>query len=166
MENKDKSPKGSYDKEIIPLINLINSFPEYATTSSCSGRIVLLSNLNKKQNKWLYKTHSKANSIKIHSIIQKQKAWFLQEPFILHVKCTNPQSTSNLLKLAQAAGFKHSGITQENFIEIRGNERIETILHKNSKEYIQLLTEEANKKLSKTKTKIKNFYNLIKEKRN
>ena len=37
----DKSPKGTVDDPIIPLVNLINSHPAYATLSSCSGRIAL-----------------------------------------------------------------------------------------------------------------------------
>jgi len=37
----DKSPKGSVDVAIRPLVNLINLHPSYATLSSCSGRIAL-----------------------------------------------------------------------------------------------------------------------------
>ena len=37
--SNDKSPKGSIDAPIVTLINLINSHPDYVTTSSCSGRI-------------------------------------------------------------------------------------------------------------------------------
>ncbi|KAI3456455.1 hypothetical protein Pfo_013118 [Paulownia fortunei] len=39
----DKSPKGSIDAPIIPLLTAINSHPSYFTTSSCSGRISILS---------------------------------------------------------------------------------------------------------------------------
>ncbi|KAL9186149.1 hypothetical protein ACHAXT_005387 [Thalassiosira profunda] len=37
----DKSPKGSVDEKIRPLVDLINSHPEYVTLSSCSGRVAL-----------------------------------------------------------------------------------------------------------------------------
>jgi len=37
----DKSPKGSVDEAIRPLVDLINAHPSYATLSSCSGRIAL-----------------------------------------------------------------------------------------------------------------------------
>jgi tRNA wybutosine-synthesizing protein 3 len=37
----DKSPKGSVDKHIQNLVNLINSHPSYVTLSSCSGRIAV-----------------------------------------------------------------------------------------------------------------------------
>lgn len=37
----DKSPKGSVDERILPLVDLINLHPSFATLSSCSGRITL-----------------------------------------------------------------------------------------------------------------------------
>ena len=37
----DKSPKGSIDEPIRDLINLINSYPGWVTTSSCSGRVAV-----------------------------------------------------------------------------------------------------------------------------
>ena len=37
----DKSPKGSVDEGIQPLVDLINHHPSFATLSSCSGRITL-----------------------------------------------------------------------------------------------------------------------------
>ncbi|KAG5246736.1 Met-10++ family protein [Salix suchowensis] len=68
----DKSPKGTLDTHIIPLINTINSHPSYFTTSSCSGRISILSQpkrtstppTSKKKARggsWLYISHDLAN---------------------------------------------------------------------------------------------------------
>lgn len=37
----DKSPKGSFDRPIVPLLDLINASSDYATTSSCSGRVAV-----------------------------------------------------------------------------------------------------------------------------
>src|SRR5437764_14316521 len=37
----DKSPKGSIDELMLPLINLLNKHNDYVTTSSCSGRIAV-----------------------------------------------------------------------------------------------------------------------------
>uniref|UniRef100_A0A7S4TAT0 tRNA(Phe) 7-[(3-amino-3-carboxypropyl)-4-demethylwyosine(37)-N(4)]-methyltransferase n=1 Tax=Ditylum brightwellii TaxID=49249 RepID=A0A7S4TAT0_9STRA len=37
----DKSPKGSVDVLIRPLVHLLNAHPEYSTLSSCSGRIAI-----------------------------------------------------------------------------------------------------------------------------
>lgn len=40
-ERRDKSPKGFIDEPILDLMHVINSHPEYYTTSSCSGRVAL-----------------------------------------------------------------------------------------------------------------------------
>jgi len=45
----DKSSKGYWDRKIIPLCKKINSMENYYTTSSCSGRIVLMIDNNKKE---------------------------------------------------------------------------------------------------------------------
>lgn len=39
--NNDKSPKGSVDEKIRPLVNLINLHPEFVTLSSCAGRVAI-----------------------------------------------------------------------------------------------------------------------------
>ena len=44
----DKSPKGFLDEPIADLVDFINGHPEYVTTSSCSGRIVLFATFEKK----------------------------------------------------------------------------------------------------------------------
>ena len=59
----DKSKKGEIDKPIKKLIILINKSKNYYTTSSCSGRIVLLAKKSgeKKGSKWLFSSHKKIN---------------------------------------------------------------------------------------------------------
>ncbi|RVX07901.1 tRNA wybutosine-synthesizing protein 2/3/4 [Vitis vinifera] len=66
----DKSPKGTIDRHIVPLLNAINRHPSYFTTSSCSGRISILSqpspaatNAHKKARggTWLFITHDLAD---------------------------------------------------------------------------------------------------------
>ncbi|RGB30982.1 tRNA wybutosine-synthesizing protein, partial [Rhizophagus diaphanus] len=66
----DKSPKGSVDEAIIPLIELLNRHDDYVTTSSCSGRVSIYydDELEVNENdvrhsmkgggRWLYVTHS------------------------------------------------------------------------------------------------------------
>ena len=50
LSKLDKSNKSSIDKNILNLINLINQKDDYYTTSSCSGRVYLRSDSNKKDN--------------------------------------------------------------------------------------------------------------------
>ncbi|KAJ1651806.1 hypothetical protein IWQ61_007713, partial [Dispira simplex] len=40
-QTNDKSPKGSIDEPIQPLLALLNRHPDYVTTSSCSGRVAV-----------------------------------------------------------------------------------------------------------------------------
>ena len=42
LKGVDLSRKGSVDAPIGDLVQLVNSLPQYFTTSSCSGRIVVL----------------------------------------------------------------------------------------------------------------------------
>jgi len=52
--------EGKVDKEILHILNLINSLDNYFTTSSCAGRIVLIKipeGLKKQENVFLFKSH-------------------------------------------------------------------------------------------------------------
>ena len=42
----DKSKKGSVDEGIKAVLDILNSKPAYFTTSSCSGRIVIIEKLD------------------------------------------------------------------------------------------------------------------------
>ena len=71
----DKSPIGCVDRKVRPLVDLINSHPEYVTLSSCSGRVALFDpsgtahsddveeevkgteTSGKGRGKWIYVTH-------------------------------------------------------------------------------------------------------------
>ncbi len=50
LSKLDKSSKGDWDKKIVNLCEKINSLENFYTTSSCSGRIVLIvDNIKKAQ---------------------------------------------------------------------------------------------------------------------
>lgn len=158
---KDKSPQGFIDEDIKDLLKVLND-KGYVTTSSCSGRIVLITNSGKKGSaKWLFKSHDEVNANKIYELVQKKSpVWLLQEPMILHVRAKDLTSAQNLLSVAKNSGLKISGITSVKncTLEIRGTERMETLLDNScGKEYIFLLVDEANKRLQKTKEKMKRF---------
>jgi len=156
---KDKSPQGFIDEDIKGLLKVLNG-KGYESTSSCSGRIVLITESGKKgRAEWAFKSHEKADGGEIFGIIQKRGAlWFLQEPMILHVRAKSLESAQELLSIAKDSGLKISGITSVKncSLEIRGTERMETLLTKDcSKEYITRLVDEANKRLQRTKEKTK-----------
>ena len=154
---KDKSKQGFIDPDIITLLDILNK--KYTTTSSCSGRITMMNGIKKGKAKWVYKTHTQANAQKIFEIIQQNESLrFFFEPFIIHLKCHSQDDGQELLKILHTNGFKRSGLIsfKSLTVEIANTSGMETIVTKElSKEYIQILVTEANKRLQKTKDNIK-----------
>ena len=60
----DKSHKGKWDKKILNLCKKINKLENYYTTSSCSGRIVLMIDNEKKQENLFIKVYHDLTSFK------------------------------------------------------------------------------------------------------
>src|SRR5271169_239090 len=62
-DERDLSPKGKPDDDIIDLLHLFNAHPNYVTTSSCSGRAVVYldaanpDNNEQAKGKWLMNQH-------------------------------------------------------------------------------------------------------------
>ena len=106
----DKSPKGAVDTLALPILNLINGHPDYYTTSSCSGRIVLYSN------DFLFTTHELLSN-DIDALWSTLNSCddglveFKMEPFILHVECRTLSSAKGMHQAAIASGFRNSGIS-------------------------------------------------------
>ncbi|MEM4841590.1 MAG: hypothetical protein QXG80_02560, partial [Nanopusillaceae archaeon] len=123
------------DKEILHVINLINSSNDYFTTSSCAGRIVLIkvpNDLKKQKDVFIFKSHQIVKFEDIFNVLKKTYAlfdniWFKQEPFIIHVSCRNLRKAIEILKISSKIGLKHSGIISLKksrvIIEIIGNEK-------------------------------------------
>lgn len=174
---KDKSNKGSIDKPILPLINLINSLNDYYTTSSCAGRIILIKvsdNEKKNGSEFIFRKHNIVTFEEIKQCLvenkRKEAIWLKQSPMILHVASRNFKSAQKMLNIARKAGLKRSGIitVDKNFIiEILGTEYVETIVTKNNSiliddNYLKILIQEANKKLERSRERLKKFYTLLK----
>lgn len=162
LNKKDKSTKGSWDKEILDLLNFINSLEDYYTTSSCSGRIVLISEQDKKESKWLFVSHSPVSELKIN-----ERCWFLQESPIIHIRCRSLESAAKLIDIACGVGLKKSGVISLSNItvEIRGNERIECpVDEKLSDEFVNRLVDEGNKKLLKSRKMFERFFEELENK--
>lgn len=82
LRKKDKSRKGSIDRDIVDLINLINSKKDFYTTSSCAGRIVLLEMKSRKKNdcEWIFSKHDKVNLKEIINALKKNKNQSRERP--------------------------------------------------------------------------------------
>lgn len=176
LNRLDKSKKGQVDRSILELVNKINSLDDYYTTSSCSGRILLIyiPEEFKKQNvEWIFSSHDKVDIQEIKNDLEESKKdlWFRQEGAILHIVCKNLQAASKMLELAKHTGFKRSGIMSINnkiILELISTELIYLPIKKDNEilvddKYLKLLIDEANAKMKRTKEKIKRFTSSLKQ---
>ena len=172
----DKSRKGYVDKPIISLIDYINKLDNYYTTSSCSGRIMLLTQAEKKPDvKWLYVTHEKAKLKDIMNTLQnppQEMAWLRQENLILHVACRTIKDADSLLKIARDIGLRRSGIIADSniiIVEICSTEKMDVPVSVKGKlivsdDYIKTITKIANKKFLIGREKLKRLEKEIRVK--
>lgn len=173
LAKADKSSKGSWDKRIAGLCDKINKSKDYFTLSSCSGRIVLIKNIAaKKHSLFVFRSHQKIGVDELKRELNKCKGdvIFKQEPLILHVACRDMSKAEALLKLAQKAGCKHSGIIAVSgnrvVVEITGSESLGLPIVVKGKvivddEFLRVLIREANDRLVRTWSKIKKLQKII-----
>jgi len=171
----DKSRKGDVDKPIIPLIDYINKLDNYYTTSSCSGRIMLLTPADKKPDvQWLYVTHEKAKLKDVMNALENpgdEMIWFRQENLILHVACRTINDADKLLKIARDTGLRRSGIIADSniiIVEICSTEKMDVPVAEDgrllvSEDYIKLLVKIANDKFGKGREKLERLSSEIKK---
>ena len=168
LSKADKSHKQSWDGKITPLCNKINREKNYYTTSSCSGRIILMIEQEKKaENLFIAVYHDKITLEKLKkdlmvALKQNQNIKFKLEPCILHVSCRSLEDAEKLIEKAKLAGWKKAGIigTRNSFsVELNGSDRLEFPIIQNGRilvddEFLKIVAEQANKKLEKSWTKI------------
>ena len=169
LSRSDFSKKGSVDSKIKALVGRINSKKEYYTTSSCSGRIIILAEgKTRKDVKWIFVSHSNAKLSEIKKAIRKipkKTIWLKFEPMILHACCDSLDSAQRIVNLAKQSGFKHSGIMSSGkriLAEIRGTDFISAPIAFNGKisvddNCLKKILAEASKKMKINEIKIKKF---------
>ncbi|ADB57153.1 tRNA(Phe) 7-((3-amino-3-carboxypropyl)-4-demethylwyosine(37)-N(4))-methyltransferase [Archaeoglobus profundus] len=157
------------DEDIIPLLDLINSLDCFVTTSSCSGRIVVLDvpKIGDKLNaKFLDKWHQPIDWKEIVKALEGsiRTAWLISDPPIIHVACRDLECAKALMKIANDSGFRRCGLISLTrlVVEITSFERLEAPLAVDgrivvSEEYIRLLADFANEKLLRGKEKLERF---------
>lgn len=170
----DKSKKGSIDPMIAPLLDTINSFSSYFTTSSCSGRIMLFAAQDKKKDAiWHFVSHNKITVQELQEALDtrpKNTAMsLLMLGAIIHVACDSIESAQEFLTIARSVGFKKAGIytisKKKILVEAVAPEHLEVPLGTNNNSnkastipfdetYLTLLTAEANKKIDATHGRI------------
>nr|XP_040027901.1 tRNA wybutosine-synthesizing protein 3 homolog isoform X2 [Gasterosteus aculeatus aculeatus] len=151
LNKLDLSKKGSVDEDIANVVSLLNSREEYFTTSSCSGRVILIdraagsSDIHKQNCVWLFVSHQKCTSEDLMCALAGSSgdAVFKFEPFVLHLQC-------RWLEDAQ-------------LMAVRSTHGLEVPLSREGKllvehEYIHFLTQIANQKMEENRRRIHRYY--------
>ncbi len=165
------------DEEVAALLEKINCFNEFFTTSSCSGRIVLiwLPEVGAKRDarfigKW-HRPVGTADVVVAMGDVRSSKSgdvWLLAQSPILHVACRSLEKATMLLRIAIESGFKYSGIkaigkdTGKVMVEVMSTERMDVPLASNGKlfydeVYLDFVVSKANFMLSRGKEKLQRF---------
>ena len=169
MKEGDKSNIGKVDEPIRELVDKINQKPNYYTTSSCAGRIVLIKipdSGKKLGSEFVFRTHNKVKVSNVKKALQgyadKKAIWFRMQSPILYVACKTIQDADRFLRLCRPLGFKRSGLfelSNKYVMEVLATESMDAIVAKNkeilvSDVYLKVLVDEANRKLKTVRIKI------------
>ncbi|OYT36559.1 hypothetical protein B6U91_00985 [Candidatus Pacearchaeota archaeon ex4484_71] len=179
LGKQDKSSKGSWDKKIVPLCERINELKNYYTTSSCSGRILLIRDSVKKTYGLFLKVHHdvlsfesfKEDLVEISKIETKNVVNFKQEPCALHVACRTLEDAQKLVDVARSVGWKKSGIISSSkrfVVEMFGSSKLEFPLLKEGKIlaediFLREVLSRANINLEKSWEEINLLFEKIKD---
>ena len=170
LEKEDKSNVGSIDTPIQDLCEIINNDKNYFTTSSCSGRITLIDDKEKKSpDVFLFRSHEKVelDELKKGILDAAEKVregivMFKQEPCLVVVSCRDKDKQWELFSEARNNGWKKSGILSINkkmLVELMSSENISFPIIKDGgilidDEFLEIILEKANSNLEKGWEKI------------
>lgn len=181
LSKEDKSSKGNVDEKIKDLCEKINFLKDCYTTSSCSGRVVIMINQEKKAEGLLTKVyHDLISFEQIKKDLEelknrKEDFKFKLEPCALHVVFRNFEDAQKFYEKAKLLGWKKAGVIafdKRFIVELTSSERLEFPIIQNGKilvddEFLKIVVEDANGKLKKGWMKIEKLReNLEKEKVN
>lgn len=174
LSKEDKSNIGEWDPKIANLCNKINKKINYYTTSSCSGRIVLLKASEEKQpNAFLYRTHERITFSTLKKTLEKIKydglVEFQQTSCIMHVACLMLKDAQELVDKAKLAGWKRSGIMSSGkrfMVELHSTESMSFPIMNNKiilvdDNFLKLAVEIANNKLERVWEKVKRLEKMV-----
>lgn len=176
LKKDDKSSIGEIDELIAQLCEKINKNTNYYTLSSCSGRVVLIRNMEKKQpGMFIFRSHEKVSLQELRKAIDtasknKETLIFKQEPPIMAVACKDIESASDLLdKAREKAGWKNSGIMSLKtrvISELRCTEYLSFPIMQNGKllvddEFLEMIVKESNDRLEKGWIRIAKLANSL-----
>jgi len=156
------------DEDIIDIIDILNKNKNIFTTSSCSGRAVIIEVPYpgaKPGARFLGKWHKRVEKEDVYRSLESARGGFLMfmvHPPIIHAVVGDPLTGEKLVKAALSSGFKNSGmrgIKGKIVVELRSTERMDVLIGKDREllvddRYIEVLCEMANLMLEKGKRKL------------
>jgi tRNA wybutosine-synthesizing protein 3 len=175
LNKLDKSSAGKWDAKITSLCRKINLKENYYTTSSCSGRVILMIDQEKKgEDLFLFVSHEKISFNRLKKELELalkagKNVKFKEEPCILHISCKTLEDAEIFYEKGKLAGWKRLGIigTRNGFtFELNSTEKLEFPIIQNGKilvdhNFLKIITEDSNKKLEKNWLKIKKLSKII-----
>lgn len=182
LEGADVSRKGSIDARIVEVVDCLNAFPQYYTTSSCSGRIIVFSgttpdsgtSTQKKGCKWHLVTHDLLAENELDAALDNASSSLTLkfEPFILHVRCHSVDAAQKLLAASIGSGCRNSGImlsrTGKVHLAVRTTLAMEVPLTDGgivlvTPTYLQFLKRLANEKMTENWQRLQRFSDALAE---
>lgn len=171
--------EGKADKQMISLCRYISKTKNFFTSSSCSGRIVLLDLAregSKKEaafhSKWHRKIKLKELKKELNRKQKEEELWFKLDPFILHLGANSLENAKKILKTTKKTGIRRAGImvAQEGkfIVELIGTQTMAFPVKTQAKvllgeEYLSKALEKANQKLEKNYKQLKEFERNVKK---
>jgi len=181
LSKGDRSLKQSRDSKILNLCNKINNLDSYYTTSSCSGRaLILVDSKEKRDDLFIEVWHDLITISDLKKAINKalndkaklkELIYFKQDPCILHVACKTIQDAQKIHDLAKLTGWKRCGIITAGkrvVVELNATDRLEfPIINKGNilvdDNFLYLIVKESNKKLKLSWEKINKLESSLNE---
>ncbi len=165
--HKETLQKAIDDKKVdailIPFLNELTKIPDIFTSSSCAGRIMLLSTdeLEDKEVSHFHKRYHRTitfNELKTDLLedTKEMDIWFKVEPFIFHFGTKDFNKAKDILKFCSEFGLKKAGIITSKdgkyIIEATSTQYMALPLKANNKllvddDYLKLILKRGNKKL-------------------
>ncbi len=163
---------GKADEKMVPLCKFVSKTKNYFTSSSCSGRILLLSldkGERKKVSAFHRKWHRKVKFKEVREALNEKTAysvWLKQEAFILHIGAGDLKHAEKLLLVMTKSGIKRGGIIVAKpgkfIVELQGTQGLAVPVKSEneilvSDDYLKTLVDIANEKFDKNDTALKRF---------
>jgi tRNA wybutosine-synthesizing protein 3 len=137
--------EGRADNEVLPLLSILNSFNDYATTSSCAGRIQLIGVpvVGDKQGSEIFgKWHNPVEPLEVLEALPDDTMglFLMAQPLLVHVRCRDLRAAVDLWRSAHGSGLKYTTIRSIQIdeeggptewgitVEVQGTERMEVPL--------------------------------------